>query len=266
MLAAWGFATPKELVPKAKEAALKALEIDRSLTQVYATLGWINMRYEYNWEEAESKYQQAIALNPNYVIAHLWYGGLLGIIGSNEKATSEIEKALELDPLLPIANWAIARHYVSLGAYQNAIDQLHKLLQIDADFRQAHMTLYRVYFFQKKWYLAFQHFKQWELLNGEELHVLESVYETTGWDGVVNRVIDSLESRAKKEYISPMTMAELHMLLEDHNRALDYLEEGYFQRDSFMASIGNDIRWRPLYSNLRFKAVLEKMRLPKVSG
>jgi len=99
----WDGLAPREAMPKAKAAALKALEIDDSLAEAYASLALVLHRYDWDWKGAEENYKRAIHLNPNNARPHLWYGWLLKTAGRREEALAELKEAEEvtkrIDPL-----------------------------------------------------------------------------------------------------------------------------------------------------------------------
>jgi adenylate cyclase len=95
----YGGALPKDAFPKAKAAALKALELDSSLAEAHAALGFVLLYWDWDWSAAESELKRAIELKPSYVVGHHWYGEYLSAMGRHEQAIAEIRRAQELDPL-----------------------------------------------------------------------------------------------------------------------------------------------------------------------
>src|SRR5262249_38062511 len=115
-----------EVIPKAKAAALRALSLDRNLAEAHATLGFIDMTFEYDWPAAERELQRAIALNPNYAVGHQFYGGYLTQSGRWEEGIQEVRRALELDPLSLALNWSLGLTLYHARQYEHAAEQLRR--------------------------------------------------------------------------------------------------------------------------------------------
>ena len=98
-LADGGYLAPRDAYPQAKAAAIKALELDENLAEAHASLALAACFYDWNWQEAEKEFKRAIALNPNYATAHLWYGDYLDRMGRFEEGLLEYNRARELEPL-----------------------------------------------------------------------------------------------------------------------------------------------------------------------
>jgi len=263
-LGGWGYSKPSEVNPKGKEAALKALDLDNSLGQAHASLGTIQLWYEWDWQAADESFKNAITLTPNYSQAYVWYYYCYSVRGDYENAQVKIEKALELDPLSLAANFNFANYYLIQGNYSKALEQALKTLVMDGSFAPTHKTLYDIYYAIGENDLAFKHFLQWRQFYGEASEILHSGYEESGWKGAAKLMISIL--RGKTSYVAPTTIARYYIHLENKEKALEYLERGYNERDGQMNIIGMDPIWRSLYSEPRFQALLRKMDLPPVSS
>ncbi len=110
VLPGYGVAAPQEALPKARSAALKALELDENLAEAHASLAWVSSSFDWNWEEAERRFRRALELNPNNATAHHWYAGFLRAMGRFGEALREIDRAQALDPLLPGHRGGQGRH------------------------------------------------------------------------------------------------------------------------------------------------------------
>jgi len=132
-------------LPKAKEAALKALEIDSMRAEAHTSLGMFKLLYDNDWMGSEKEFKKAIELNPNYATAHHWYAYLLVYLSRFDEATREIQKALELDPLSLAINRDVGEILYYSREYDRAADALQRAIEMDPDFPGSHYCLGRVY-------------------------------------------------------------------------------------------------------------------------
>ncbi len=137
--------SPRRLMPKAKEAALKALALDDKLAEAHASLGQITLYYDYDFATAEREYRRAIELNPNYATAHQWLAEHLSEMKRQDEALAEIKRALELDPLSIIMNRIYGDILVNGRRFDETVEQHKKTLELDPNFPTAHFFLGRAY-------------------------------------------------------------------------------------------------------------------------
>ena len=137
--------SPQDAYPKARAAALKAIEIDGTLAEAHNALAAVKSDYEWNFAEAEAEWQRTFALNPNYATAHQWYGEYLMSMGRYAEALAELRRAQELDPLSLIINGVLGIAYLRNGQQEKALEQLRKTLAMDSNFARTHFFLAEVY-------------------------------------------------------------------------------------------------------------------------
>src|SRR5215207_9925380 len=125
---------PREVLPKAKEAALRAVEIDPNLAEAHSSLGLVKVYYDYDWSGAEDEFRKALTLNPNLVLAHQRFGSYLTFLGRFEEAIRQYEKALDLDPFSLQINTNIATTYFLRGEYHRAINHLTNTKELEPDY------------------------------------------------------------------------------------------------------------------------------------
>src|SRR5207248_800568 len=135
------YSPPKQVMPKAKEAANKALQLDPSLAEAHSALGVVLMNFDYDWSAAEREFTRAIESNPNYAEAHHQYGWLLAYMGRNAEARKEMERAQQLDPLSLVIGADLNVPYYLAREYDQSIKQSRKVLQFDPSFYLAHYTV-----------------------------------------------------------------------------------------------------------------------------
>ncbi len=141
LLPRYGFLAPNEGYPEAKEAAIKALELDDTLAEAHASLGYAEVNYDWDWAGGEKEFKRAIELNPGYATAHHWYALYLAASGRLDEATSEIKRAQELDPLSLIINSNLGRILYFARKYDQAIEQFRKTIELDPNFADTHIRL-----------------------------------------------------------------------------------------------------------------------------
>ena len=132
-------------MPKAKEMALTALKLDDSLADAHTSLAFVKMHYEWKFREAEQEFKRAIALDPNYSIAHHWYAYDLAAMGRMDEAVAEVKRARQTDPLSAIINTDVAEILYLARRYDEALLQARATLEIDPNFAHAHRVLERIY-------------------------------------------------------------------------------------------------------------------------
>jgi TolB-like protein len=137
--------SPAEAAPKAKAAALKALELDDSLADAHTSLAGVACTFEADWSAAERGYNRAFELNPNYAIAHQWWGQTLAGLGRHAEAAAEIRRALEIDPVSLRAGNAAGSIMYLARRYGEAIEEYKKTLELDPNYAPTLTGLGRVY-------------------------------------------------------------------------------------------------------------------------
>ena len=262
MLANFGFVPPNKAYPKAKEAALKALETDDSVAEAHTSLGFIKMAYDWDWTGGEREFQRAIELNPSSVTAHQLYGLALAAEGRFEEAIKELKRALELDPLSPSNNSALGTGFLCAQQYDQAIEQERKALDLDANFLPAHLFLGWSYV-QKSMYKEgiAELEKAMAISPGNTLLLsgLGYAYAAAGRKLEAQKVLDQLNDLAKQKYVPAMYRAWTYAGLGEKDKAFEWLEKGY--EDRSILSIKAYGVLAPLHSDPRWADLLRRMNL-----
>jgi eukaryotic-like serine/threonine-protein kinase len=235
---------PHETMPKAKAAALKAIEIDDTLADAWASLGAVRWWYEWDWEGAEEAYRRAIDLNPNYANAHDGYAMLLSARGRFDEAIEQNQKASDLDPLSLI----IAVHggwpFYFAGDYESAIKRFRKALELDEHFIPAHGWLGMALAQQHRYAEAIDTFHR--ALEVERIPILTAMLAHThaisGDQGEANYLLAQLEIDCQSRYISPYDIAIIHAGLGDTAAALTDLRAAVEDRSAWMVFVRVDPR------------------------
>lgn len=253
-----------EAYPKAKAAALKALEIDDTLAEPHVSLAHVKYYYDRDWAGAEREYQRAIELNPNYPTAHNWYAVFLMSAARFDEALSQSRQAKQLDPLsLPIN---MVEGWVLLCARKNneSAEQLRKTLELDPNFILAHHRLGIVYEQQGKYDEAINEFTTINKLTpGKPLGImsLARAYALAGKRAEAQKLLDDLLALSKQRYVPSAGIAIVYASLGDKEQAFAWLEKADKERDGILARIKVDSRFDSLRSDPRFVELIKRIGL-----
>ncbi len=260
------FLTPQESMPKAKEAARKALQLDDTLAEAHADMGMILFWYDYDWNAAERELRRAIELKPNSADAHAYYGWELSIVGRVEEGIAESKRAVDLDPLSVEVNETAGQNLYYARQYDQAIEQLSKTLAMDPDYWVARMYLGTAY--EAKGDLAravaeCKKARETEPLIPWPLAELGHAYALAGRKGDAENVLKELEIWSKRSYVPAYNFAEVYIGLGDKEQALALLEKAYADRSMALTFITADQEFDSLHSDLRFQDLRRKVGLPQ---
>jgi len=256
----------REYMPKAKEAALKALTLDDKLAEAHASLGQISDYYDYDFVTAEKEYRRAIELNPNYATAHQWFAEHLSALKRNDEAIAEIRRALELDPLSVIMNRIYGDILVDGRKYDEAIAQYQKTLELDPNFPTAHYFLGRAYEFKGMYDEAVAEYTKSQaisILPPETVQKLKDVYTRSGWKAYLQMSIDLLMHDSQRTVFPPFAIASFYARLGNNDEAMKALEKGYEEREFRMTLLSVSAEFDGLRSDPRFRELVRRMGLPE---
>jgi eukaryotic-like serine/threonine-protein kinase len=258
-----GYLPPSEAWPKAKSAAMQALEIDDTLAEAHTSLGLVKEHFEWDWRGAEQEFKRAIELNPNSATAHHWYGDYLANMGRSEEGLRETRKAQELDPLSLIINTSLGWQLYLARQNDQAVEQLRKVLDIDAKFAPARRMLEEVYAQMGKQKEAVaEREKALSLSGGPELAAsIEEDFAKSGYKGVLQSWLDGLTEISKHGYVSSYSIAEAYMRMGEKEKAFDWLEKAYEEHDSGLVSLAVEPMFDRARSDPRYRDILRRMKL-----
>jgi eukaryotic-like serine/threonine-protein kinase len=247
----------EDVKPKAKEAALKSLQIDDTLAEAHTALAQV-LFFDLDFAGAIKEFQRAIDLDPNYATAHHWYAnGPLLALGKFDEAIAEGARAVELDPLSPIINVNQANNYIIAGRYDEAIHQIRKALELEPEFGYAHSNLGLALEFKGDFPGAIAEFKRAHQLNGDPLSLayLGNLYGKTGNVREAANILTELEQLTKTKYVSAYAFALVQAGLGNRAEALRWLEKCYADRSQEITYIRVDrlldpVRDDPGFQNL----------------
>jgi len=258
------FLTPQESMPKAREAARKALQLDDTLAEAHADMGMVLFWYDYDWSAAEVELRRAIELKPNSADAHAYYGWELVLVGRIEEGVAESKRAVELDPLSAEVNETAGQNLYYARQYDQAIDQLSKTLEMDPDYWIARMYLATAY--EAKGDLAravaeCKKARETEQSIPWPLAELGHAYALAGRKGDAENILKDLERWSKRGYVPAYNFAEVYIGLGDKEQALARLEKAYADRSMALTFVTADQEFDSLHSAPRFKDLARRIGL-----
>jgi len=255
-LGMFGGGPPEEMFPRARESALRALELDETAVAAHRALAAIHVFYDWDWESAEAESQRAVELNPGSSSAHDHYADYMSIRGRHEEAIAECNRGLELDPMSHVhrAHFGLILHRAR--RYDESTAQCRKALDIDPTYCNA------------LWFLALSLEQRGELtealamlrkavaLSGSPHYraLLGRAHALTGDRAKALRILDKLKAMSRRTYLSPFDIAVVYAGLDERALAFEWLETAYEQRAwriieltlPMFDSLRSDPRWHDL--------------------
>lgn len=255
---------PGDFYPRAKAAAQKALELDDSLAEGHAILGWIAFWYEWNWDDAENHFRRAQLLDPNDWESHLGYAHLLSNIGRHAEALVEVKRARELNPLHMLSNALHGLFLLNAGRARDALESLHKALALDANFWFTHFYYSGVYFELGQFREAVAEAAEARRLSGG--NTISLVAEACALVKLRKRkeakaLLDELLQLAARKYVPPYHFAMLYNGLDESEETPAWLERAIEQRDPKMTFLLVDPKWNNLRGTPGFIDILRRVGL-----
>jgi len=265
LLSAFGEGPPKDWMPQAKAAALKALTLDDKLAEAHASLAQIMAYYDWDFVGAEREFRQAIDLNPNYATAHQWLAEESSALGRHDEALAEVRRAVELDPLSLIINRVYGDMLLYARRYDEAIAQYRKTIEMDPNFPTTHNALGRAYEAKGMYdqavaeYLAFSR----PNISPAERLARQEAYTGSGWKAFLQIGVSNLLERSKKGYVRSFSIASFYARLGQKDEAFVWLEKAYQDRDYQMTELNVRPELDSLRSDPRFADLVRKVGLPQ---
>ncbi len=263
MLVVYGVRQPKDGFPKAKDAAIKALEIDETLAEAHTSLAFIKFRWDRDRLGTEQEFQEAIKLKPAYAPAHQWYSSYLVALERFDEAIAEAKRTQELAPLSFIASSHLGWIYYLAGQNDRAIEQCRKILDLDPNFFPARRYLGLAYEQKGMYPEAIAEFQKGVKLTGSPLvlALLGHAYAVSGKTAEARQVLSDLQQLQGQRYVSPYTVAAIYAGLRDQDQTFKWLEKAYEERDIWLMNLKVDPVFSKLRSNPRFSELLVRTGL-----
>jgi serine/threonine protein kinase/Tfp pilus assembly protein PilF len=264
-LGIWDYMAPKDVYPKAKKAAEKAIEIEETLAEAHYPLGVVKMLYDWDWKGAQKELKEAIKLSPNYAEAHDAYAAYLSATGKKNEAIVEAEIAVDLDPISWYFNANLGIYLLRAGRMEEARERFRKILDIGTVHPHMHRMMGQAYLLDSKYDVGLAEIKKALDMSGNNPMILGSLgwgYAVAGQKAEAQNVIDELKKRSEREYIRPYYFAQIYSGLGEKDLAFRWLVKAYEQSDISLATILVDETLANLRSDSRFNLILQKMEFP----
>jgi eukaryotic-like serine/threonine-protein kinase len=262
------FLAPTESFPKARTAALRALDIDPSLSDAHTALAEVNWWYDWDWSRAEKEFRRAIELNLTSAVAHFHYAYMLSTMGRFDEGISECKRAQELDPLSLIVNVYCGYIYTLAHRFDEAIPWYKKGLELDPNSSIGHAELAWNYAVKGMPREALAEYQKMPNLPAPQTDQLLSgglgyVYAVAGKHDDALKTIAQLEKLGKEKYVDSYLIAQIYAGLHDNNEAFRWLDRGVAQRSASMVYLKTDPFCDNLHADSRFADLLRRIGVPQ---
>jgi tetratricopeptide (TPR) repeat protein len=256
---------PREVMPKAKAAAAKALQIDDGLAEAHVSLGYASFTYDWDWTAAGRHFQQALAVNPSYVRNHAFYPLYLSSLGRFEEALAVAKRALDLDPASTSVSHVLAVQLYLARQFDQAIQQCRKTLEMDTNYAVTYALLGQVYASKGLYREALTDLAKCSTLSrggAASLALLGYSHARLGDRNEALRILDELGAVSKRSFVTAFFFALVYAGLEDKDQAFMWLEKACEERFNRLAYLKVEALWDPLRSDPRFAELVRRVGIP----
>jgi TolB-like protein/Tfp pilus assembly protein PilF len=257
---------PKEACPKSRAIVMKALELDDTMAEAYASLADVKFFYDWDWKGAEREYKRAIELNPSYAIAHNNYAFYLTVLTRHDDALAEIRRARELDPVSLTINSDLGWAYYFARQYDEAILQFRRALELDPYLAISQFGLGCVYTQKEMFAESVAAFQKAVSLSPSDLEILAGLgyaYAVVGRREDALKIVARLRQPSEQMQVPSFGIATIYIGLDNKDEALVWLEIAYEERHSQLVYIQVEPVWDPLRSDPRFQDLVRRMNFPE---
>ena len=261
----YGTVPAEEAAPKAKAAAIRALQIDPSLPEAETSLATAKFNYDWDWAGAADGFKRAIQLDPKYATAYQRYSLYSIAMGRFDDSFDQIRRARDLDPLSISINSSFGWRLYLARQYDRSIAQLRGTLEMDPSYEWAHLILGQAYEQKGEYGLALNELrKAVELSHNSPLMVsaLAHAYAVSGNQPEAQTLLAQLMTQSRKQYVSPYYVAVVYLGLSKNDVAMTWLEKAFADRSNGLVFARVEPELDPLRSNPRFIALERKLNFP----
>ena len=259
------YRAPNEVMPRAKQAATRALQLDETLSEAHDALGWVEFSYEWNWAEAERHLRRALELNPGNALAHDHYAYFLASLSGRDEAFAESQKARELDPF-SLTILADSSLYFYMGRqYDRAIEQGQKALQLDPNCYTCRIYVALSEVQKGQFREATQEIAPVKFPEAAPIDVATtvSILALAGETTRARSLEKSLQVQMTQRYVCPYEVATGYTALGKKADAFKWLQKSYETHSMCVIWLNSEPRFDPLRSDPRFSALVRQVGLPE---
>jgi tetratricopeptide (TPR) repeat protein len=251
----------EELIPRAREAALKALSLDSNSAGGHSCIGFIQLYFDWDWEAARNNLFRALELSPNDAPTRHAYADYLMVMGDLEESLNQVEIGLLYDPFSPMASSVVTFHRLLARQYDEVIEEGR-----DAIAREPDSIVNRANYQEALWLKgmneeAFAAYKRTWGRDKELLQAMEKGYTQSGYNGAIYSLAEALAARVP-EFDDYITLARFYARAGEPDSALAWLEEAYQQRQPQILHIKAMPVFDGLHSSPEFQDLLNRIGFP----
>lgn len=267
LFAFYSILPPHEVIPKAKQAAERAIYLNPSRIEPYSVLAYITAFYDWNWSEAEKQFDKAIAINPGYAPAHYWYSNYLSFIKKDyDRSAQEAYKAIELEPLISHSHITLASVYLCFGKYEEASNASKTAIELDANSFLSYYFLSTALCGLGKYEEAIEAIKFAINISGRHQYTLSELswlYYRNDNIAAAQKILDELIIRSKTEFISALSLSVAAYSSKNYDLAFEFLEQAFEEKSSLLVSIDVYPFFSFIKTEPRFQPFIKRMNFPE---
>ena len=254
----------RETMPKARDYALKAISLDETLAHAHTALATVRFYGDWDWSAADREYERALRLNPNDAEAHRMYSVFLAAMGRADESLAQIKSVEELDPLYSGNNSTAGWNLYCARRYDQALEQCQRAVELAPYHESSRSCLGYSYLGKGEYRQAIEESKKAWLVSGKQtvwVVLLGRAYAVGGDEAEARKILAQLLSRSRQTYVPPYFITTLYAALGDKEKALQWLDKAYTERDLYVTWIKVDPALDNLRSDARFQELSKRMGL-----
>jgi serine/threonine protein kinase/Tfp pilus assembly protein PilF len=256
---------PKDAYPKARAAAIKALELDDSLGEGHAALAVVKRDFEWDWAGAEKEFKRSIECDGGYADAHHWLATLMNVLGNRHEGLRLMHRALELDPLSLSINTDMGRALYFAREYDQAIEQFKKTAEIEPNFAITYVWLGKTLEQKGMFERAVSEMEKAVTLTGSTTYFLSHLghsYALANHKKKAEEILQELDNLSRSKYVSPYDRALIYLGLGETEKSFEWLDKAIEDRSHWMIYLKVEPQLDPLRPHARFGDLLRRVNLP----
>jgi TolB-like protein/Tfp pilus assembly protein PilF len=258
---------PHEVIPKAREAAERAIRLSPSRIEPYSVLAYITAFYDWNWAEAKRQFEKTFAVNPDYAVAHYWYSNYLNWVEKDYfHSIEEAHKAIALEPLIAHSYATLASAYVCSEKFEEARTFSETAIELDAGSFLSYCSLSMALHGLGRYEEAIEAIKVAANISDRHqypLLVWSWLYAAINKIDEAEKILNELITRSGTEFISGLSLSVAAYFSEQHDKAFEFLERAFEERASLLISIGGYPFLSFIRNDPRFQPFLQRMNYPE---